>query len=318
MKNLRILGCLALVFLLGSCAKEQLEQKTLTTPAFKVQDGRLVFATEKDYLDLRNLFAADRAQAQQLLDETKGFISIRKLFDQIDFEHYSQLPVDQVLNAYPGIVTLERDGKDTYVEENAFGFMYPRVNNQDGIFQIGDTIYKSTRTMLYKFHVSYLGAIANLNTIPGIYSQELKYESSNSRLRNLQEDCESYYDYGNGGYKRKLKGRCGREGSNVDFRMFAESVHYERGAFSIWFRKSVPTIRVSTSGTSSNPINPNADSWSTPTKTESNDSKVETTGIERILPYENRQIAFSMNSEHSCMGLDGSNKACSISNGWSE
>jgi hypothetical protein len=100
--------------------------------------------------------------------------------------------------------------------------------------------------------------------------------------------------------------------------MFAESVHYERGAFSIWFRKSVPTIRVSTSGTSSNPINPNADSWNTPTKTESNASKVETTGIERVLPYENRQIAFSMNSQHSCMGLDGANKACSIFNGWSE
>lgn len=318
MKNFRFLGCLALVFLLGSCAKEKLEQKTQTTPAFKVQDGRLVFSSEKDYIELRSLFIEDRPKAQQLLDETQGFTSIRELFDQIDFERYSQLPVDQVLNAYPGIVTLERDGKDTYVEENAFGFMFPRLNNQEGIFQIGDTIYKSTRTMLYKFHVRHLGETDNLNTIPGVFSKELKYEPSNSRLRNLVEDCESYYDYGNGGFKRKLKGRCGRQGSNVDFDMFAESVHYERGAFSIWFRKSVSSIKVSTSGTSGNPINPNADSWNTPTETNTNDSKVETIGISRTVPYSNRQTEFSMNSEHSCMGLDNSNKACSIYNGWSE
>ncbi|WP_353483463.1 hypothetical protein [Haliscomenobacter sp.] len=313
MKNLRVLGCLALVFLLGSCAKEQLEQKTLKTPAFKVQDGRLVFAAEKDYLELRNLFVADQAQAQELLDETKGFISIRKLFDQIDFEQYSQLPVDQVLNAYPGIVTLERDGKDTYVEENAFGFMYPRVNNRDGIFQIGDTIYKSTRTMLYKFHVRHLGEVANLNTIPGIYSQELKYESSNSRLRNLQEDCESYYDSN----KYKLKGRNGRSGSSTNFYMFAESVHYRRGAFSIWFRENATSISVSTSGTSSNPLVQNVDSWNFSTTTNNSDSKVDIIASERTVPSINRQISFSMSSTHS-MTQGGGSYSCPITNGWSE
>lgn len=318
MKNFRFLGCLALVFLLGSCAKEKLEQKTQTTPAFKVQDGRLVFSSEKDYIELRSLFIEDRPKAQQLLDETQGFTSIRELFDQIDFERYSQLPVDQVLNAYPGIVTLERDGKDTYVEENAFGFMFPRLNNQEGIFQIGDTIYKSTRTMLYKFHVRHLGETDNLNAIPGVFSKELKYESSNSRLRNLVEDCEDYYDYGNGGYKRKLKGRCGRQGSNVDFDMFAESVHYERGAFSIWFRQSVKEISVNSSGESGNPVNPNADSWSMPTETDLNSSKVEQIAISRSVPYINRQIHFSMNSEHACKLTSGSAYGCSIWNGWSE
>lgn len=313
MKNLRVLGLLALVFLLGSCVKEKLEQTTDAVPIFKVQDGRLVFASEKDYLELRNLFVANREQAQELLDNTKGFTSIRELFNQIDFEQYSQLPVDQVLNAYPGIVTLERDGKDTYIEENAFGFMYPRVNNRDGIFQIGDTIYKSTRTMLYKFHVQHLGAIANLNTIPGIYSQELKYESSNSRLRNLQEDCESYYDSN----KYKLKGRNGRQGSSTDFDMFAESVSYRRGAFSIWYRETANEISVSTSGTSSNPLVQNVDSWDIPTTTLMNQSKVDVIGLSRTVPSINRQVSFLMESDHKIVVTLGT-FTCPITNGWSE
>lgn len=313
MKNLRFLSLLALVFLLGSCAKEKLEQTTDASPSFKVQNGRLVFASEKDYLELRNLFVANREQAQQLLDDAKGFTSIRALFNQIDFAHYSQLPVDQVLNAYPGIVTLERDGKDTYVEENAFGFMYPRVNNRDGVFQIGDTIYKSTRMTLYKFHVQHLGEMANLNAIPGIYSQELKYESSNSRLRNEQEDCESYYDSN----KYKLKGRNGRQGTSTNFDMFAESVHYMRGAFGIWYRDQVEEISVSTSGSYSNPLIQNVESWNISTITLLSESKVDVIALSRTLPSINRQISFLMYSDHDA--IEGINEpACSITNGWSE
>lgn len=312
MKNLRFLSLLALVFLLGSCAKEKLEQKAADAVIFEVREGRLVFASAEDYLKLRNLFVANRDQAQQLLDEAKGFTSIRELFDQIDFAHYSQLPVEQVLNDYPGIVTLERDGKDTYVEEEAFGFMYPRVNNRNGIFQIGDTIYKSTRTMLYKFHVQHLGEMANLNVIPGIYSQELKYESSNSRLRNEQEDCESYYEDN----KYKLKGRNGRQGSSTDFDMFAESVLYRRGAFSIWYRETANVISVSTTGSYSNPLIQNVESWDE-ADSKNNDSKVDVIGLSRTLPSINRQISFLMYSDHDA--TDGDYEpACPITNGWSE
>jgi hypothetical protein len=99
--------------------------------------------------------------------------------------------------------------------------------------------------------------------------------------------------------------------------MFAESVHYKRGAFSIWFRENATSISVSTSGTSSNPLVQNVDSWNFSTTTNNSDSKVDIIALERTVPSINRQISFSMSSTHS-MTQGGGSYSCPITNGWSE
>ncbi len=317
MKNLTLASLLAIFFGIVGCEKNLPDPSS--QPAehhfFKVKDGRLVFKDIKAMQQFAIKVINNDALPAHALDQAPNFVSLKEIYNGIDFDYYRERPVDEILNKYPDVVTLVREGKEAYVMRNVTEDIEAQLINEQGIVQVADSIIKVTRDVIYIFPDRYLGQIANVEHIPGcrkIVSKTVQ-QSFESSLRGIQENCEDYYNDN----KQKLKGRAGsREGlftGNIDF--FTESTHYKRGAFGIWFGQDTDDLSCGASGSVTVRIINNLTGVSTtatlpinlPTKTlddRSNvlsstevlaqDAETGNTGSHSSI------IGFSMDSYHSC------------------
>ena len=324
MKNLILASLLALFFGIVACEKNISDpsENTTVSPHFIVKDGRLVFKDSKTMHQFAIGIINNDARMTEELIQAKGFTSLEKSYSAIDFDYYSERPVDEVLDKYSNVVTLVREGKEAYVMRNVTEEIEAQLVNELGILQVGDSIVKVTREVTFIFHERYIDKINNVEQIPGCRkilsnttTQEAVFESN---LRGVQENCEDYYNSN----KQKLKGRAGSRESFVSgaINLFCESTHYKRGALGIWFGQDTNNLSCGASG-SVTFIEGNTSitrSFTIATRTFSGRSNLlSETGTIAFDPVGDSSsqinIDFSMNSDHSCNKVGESGTVgCSI------
>lgn len=324
MKNLTLASLLVIFFGIVGCEKNLLDPSSQPFEHyfFKVKDGRLVFKDSKTMHQFAIGIINNDARMTEELVQAKGFVSLEKSYSAIDFDYYSERPVDEVLNKYPNVVTLVREGKDVYVMRNVTEEIEAQLVNELGILQVGDSIVKVTREVTYIFPERFIDKINNVEQIPGcrkiLTNTKLQEAVFESNLRGVQENCEDYYNSN----KQKLKGRSGSRESYFtgEINLFCESTHYKRGAFGIWFGQDTDNLSCGASGSVT--FIEGTTSITQPfvivTRTfDGRSNLLSETGTIAIDPVGDSSsqinINFSMNSDHSCNRVGESGTVgCSI------
>lgn len=249
MKKLTTALLLALFFIGLACEKESnLSNGVKTSSSINVQDGRLVFKKMEDLHQWVQKFSTSKNEAKQLAN-LEDFTSFQEAFESIDLNFSDKASLNKLLDEHKNILTMWREGSDTYLDKNSYGVFYPHICNANGIFQIGDSLYKVTREKLFSFHSRHINMVDQIFDIPGVKIRDhvisTSHNAGSPELRNNVEDCESYYNNN----KRKLKGRNGIEYAPGNFFVFsASSTHYKRGFLGIWSQEDVAAISVSCGG----------------------------------------------------------------------
>lgn len=262
----RVLSALTIASLLFACSKDTIpgpeetvaEAINLELKIPDIEEGRLVFENEDDYEIFVTELLEARDQAAFMDTHLPGFEYMRKGFDQIDFDKYAELPVEEVLNDYPNLVTLYEENGEQYVEENSRVF-HPWLANPNGIYQVGDQVLKTTIDGNYLFDKAQLASITDFNEVASLPSVEFKPFQKPRKTQELEvrssTECINHYERKNNHWKGKIKGLI----EEADIKVFsngilesvsvsASTTHYRRGAFGIWFRGKTNNLGVDLTG----------------------------------------------------------------------
>ena len=242
-----------LAFLSLGCEKNGPSPSLEPTNDVLVSDGRLNFKDFKAFGDFAlNLMKKDAATLKWL-EEQKDFKSMTEAYYAIDFDYYSEKPVEEMLKKYSDVATIEREGRETYVVKQSSTHFESLLANHQGIFQFGDSIVKITRGTNYVFHKKYLSQLEGVENIPGCRKIQLKVSTvepkESSTVAELRQDPRFADDEyrGTDGKDRKLKGHANvwidwwNLGSRGVF-VRIESHHYKKGFLGIWWEQDTDQL----------------------------------------------------------------------------
>lgn len=139
-KTTLIVGLLAMMFLAVGCKKEKMEESTKTDTSTSVVDMLRFSTSDELFVYLENAEANNKEE---------GFISYGKMADDVYYsinpeEMFSSMDevIDYVLEHRDLFqLILGSDGEYT-IETRMYNHPFRNVANTDGIFQVGDTLYK--------------------------------------------------------------------------------------------------------------------------------------------------------------------------------
>jgi hypothetical protein len=255
-----------LAFLSLGCEKSGPSPSLESTNDVLVSDGRLNFKDFKAFGDFAlNLMKKDETTLKWL-EEQKDFKSMTEAYYAIDFDYYSEKPVEEMLKKYSDVATIEREGRETYVVKQSSTHFESLLANHQGIFQFGDSIVKITRGTNYVFHKKYLSQLEGVENIPGCRKIQLKVSTvepkESSTVAELRQDARFAEDEYTGTDRkdRKLKGHANLwidwwalAGRHVFFRV--ESYHYKQGFLGVWWEQDTDQLTAGGSATVSLAIN---------------------------------------------------------------
>lgn len=139
-KTTLIVGLLAMVFLAVGCKKEKMEESAKTDTSTSVVDMLRFSTSDELFVYLENAEANNKEE---------GFVSYGKMADDVYYsinpeEMFSSMDevIDYVLEHRDLFqLILGSDGEYT-IETRMYDHPFRNIANQDGIFQVGDTLYR--------------------------------------------------------------------------------------------------------------------------------------------------------------------------------
>lgn len=166
MKN--IIYLFALIFLVGSCQKTTNDEITANEVSMKgnviplvsnvtSKEGRLVFKSKSDFNSTIKVLFENQKKIENFETQFSGFTSNKQAFERIDstFLRSVNYNFDLVSNYAIIIETPEGKSLERVIDNHLLASLF----NDEGILQIGDSIFKFSYDFTYKFNVNKLSQL---------------------------------------------------------------------------------------------------------------------------------------------------------------
>lgn len=231
-------------FLLNACVKGSEEnQDTIVQSVPKLQgvifeDGRLKFESEHSFSSAKSL----------MLLHQNNMKAFEKQFPAFESSHSAYLRLSNSgeltsLENLPQCMTvLQSLEGETYVRPSVDFHVLDHLANKEGIYQVGQTVFKITYYNVYKSNVKFVDMLKSKMIIsdPNIEILPISRESKEIKYRNELAECEWFYDEGSRKFHGEVKSRIypGYAQISVDFD------HY-RKRFGIWWANDAPFMSFS-------------------------------------------------------------------------
>lgn len=245
-----------------SCERSPLDlqaepEKASAVAAFSVVDGRLVFQEMDTYRKILEELASNSHTLNEWEQQLTGYRSMFTAYQQLTEAEQEQIGTaylqDGALAGYENIVSIIRgpDGELEAVSNVDFPIL-ERLVNDDGLIQIGDSLYKYTYNQIAKVvHADErqlkLLQRAHAGNMPSFGSivQIERGTDPISAARAGNNTCTSTYNNG----KRRLKGEINSFKNEPIDKGYSAVTKHQRKVLGIWWGDECPQLRVQGSGT---------------------------------------------------------------------
>jgi hypothetical protein len=238
-----MLMCLSIVLSLASCNKDAVAPTDSAVEAYQatsatnhkqdisVVDGHVRF---QNVAVLRGVLNSFRGVNKMETWEKRfpNFKSMRKAYDELVTYDIGKALTDGSINSYKGVYRIveESDGDKSY-ERAIFDQGLSTVLNTQGVFQIGDSLYRISEQRTIVVPISYQAEVNDENPTHGLVRAVThRYNSKNARLRSDHDDYNVQYSPA-GLALRRFRGI----GVSTNY-AFSWDQHWEAG-YKVWHQR---------------------------------------------------------------------------------
>lgn len=176
---------IVVVFLALSCQKNTFEDVSQKSNSFPVvqnvetKDGRLIFKSRHDFDKVMKTLFETQKSIKNFEDQFSGFTSNKQAFEKIDSTFLRSIDYNFDLISNYAILLETPEGKslERVVDIHLLSFLF----NDDGILQIGDSIFKFSYDFTYKFNVDKLSQLKSAK-LTGSTNDVIAYPNIRSRV----------------------------------------------------------------------------------------------------------------------------------------
>lgn len=210
-------------------------------PFVKIVDGRLVFENKERFDKAIDILYQNQDKLDGFEKQFPGFVLARMAFDRINDDIDKGLTLD-LSEAKDYAIIIEEDG-ESYIEEVVHCSLLSRVLNDNGIVEIGQSIFKFTHSETLEYNVLDLSNGPNILDVSPKKSHKnvrttIEIENNKSSVYGTT-DCYKNFD----SRYRRIRGRIESTNNYLSGIKLGFSVtSYRRpcrGSLCVWYRRSV-------------------------------------------------------------------------------